>query len=59
MLEVLPDFQHLNVGTELVQLLLSALREFYMIDLVCDTELLPFYERFGMRAYTAAILRKR
>jgi hypothetical protein len=29
----------------------------YMVDLVCDPGLLPFYARLGLQPYCAAILR--
>jgi hypothetical protein len=31
----------------------------YMIDLICDEELLGFYESLGMNRYTGAIIRNR
>ncbi len=56
-LEVLPSYQKQSVGSELVKRMFDALRHIYMIDLTCDPELKPFYERFGMRALTAMIFR--
>ena len=29
----------------------------YMIDLICDTDVRPFYARLGMQPYTSMILR--
>lgn len=49
-LEVLPAYQGQGIGTELVQRMLAQLRHLYMIDLVCDPSVRPFYERLGMRA---------
>jgi ribosomal protein S18 acetylase RimI-like enzyme len=57
LLEVLPDYQGQGIGTELVQRMLEKLRDLYMVDLICDPELQPFYARFGMRPYTGMILR--
>src|SRR5438876_1129973 len=46
-LEVLPAHQQHGIGSELVKRMFDALRHIYMIDLTCDPELQPFYERFG------------
>jgi ribosomal protein S18 acetylase RimI-like enzyme len=59
LLEVLPDWQGRGVGTELVRLLLDELRGLYMVDLVCDDALEPFYARFGMIPLRAMALRNR
>jgi len=57
LLEVLPAYQGQGIGSELVRRLLEKLRGLYAIDLICDPELQPFYERFGMKPYTGMILR--
>lgn len=46
-LEVLPAWQGQGIGAELVRRMLDHLRDFYMIDLMCDPELQSYYERFG------------
>jgi ribosomal protein S18 acetylase RimI-like enzyme len=56
-LEVLPAYQGRGIGSELVRRMLAQLRHIYMIDLICDTDVQPFYERLGMRPYTGMILR--
>jgi ribosomal protein S18 acetylase RimI-like enzyme len=48
LLEVRPSHRGRGVGTELVRRMLDALSEVYMTDLVCDNELVPFYERLGL-----------
>jgi ribosomal protein S18 acetylase RimI-like enzyme len=48
LLEVLPEYQDRGIGTELVRRLLGELESLYMVDLCCDEELVPFYERFGL-----------
>jgi ribosomal protein S18 acetylase RimI-like enzyme len=56
-LEVLPTYQGQGIGTELTRRMLEKLKDFYMIDLTCDSELEPFYERFGMRHGIGMMLR--
>ncbi|GLC88951.1 GNAT family N-acetyltransferase [Lysinibacillus piscis] len=48
MLEVLPAYQNKGIGQELVTRILQELDAIYMIDLCCDDELVPYYEKFGM-----------
>lgn len=54
-LEVLPAYQEQGIGTDLVNRMLERLRHLYMIDLVCDPELQPFYEKLGMRAVVGMV----
>jgi ribosomal protein S18 acetylase RimI-like enzyme len=56
-LEVIPSMQGQGIGSELVRRMVARLRSLYMIDLVCDPELRPFYERLGFRPYSAMIIR--
>jgi GNAT superfamily N-acetyltransferase len=56
-LEVLPDYRGQGIGSEIVGRMLAALRRLYMIDLICDPGVQPFYERLGMRRYTGMIFR--
>ena len=58
LLEVLPEYRGRGVASELVRRLLARLSAYYMIDLVCDETLVPFYERLGMTRYTAMIIRR-
>lgn len=56
-LEVLPAYQGHGIGTALVQQMLAKLRHLYMIDLVCDPSVQPFYERLGMRPVVGIVVR--
>lgn len=56
-LEVLPAYQGQGIGSELVRRMMEKLRHLYMIDLVCDPPLQPFYERFGMRPAVGMLMR--
>jgi ribosomal protein S18 acetylase RimI-like enzyme len=56
-LEVLPSYQGQGIGSELVRRMQQRLRQIYMIDLICDPDLQPFYARLGMQPYTGMILR--
>ena len=59
LLEVLPEWQGQGIGSELVRRILAELEEFYMVDLMCDPELQPFYERFEMMLLGGMGLRRR
>jgi len=57
LLEVLPEYQDRGIGSELVRRMLDRLSDYYMVDLLCDTELQPYYERFAMRRAAGMMLR--
>jgi GNAT superfamily N-acetyltransferase len=57
LVEVLPGWHERGIGTELMKVLLDQLRHLYMVDLACDAELQPFYEKLGMSPATAMIRR--
>jgi ribosomal protein S18 acetylase RimI-like enzyme len=57
LLEVLPEYQGQGIGLELTKRMLESLRHLYSIDLICDEELQPFYEKLGMRRYSGMIYR--
>jgi GNAT superfamily N-acetyltransferase len=59
LLEVLPGYRGQGIGSELVRRILDALEGHYAIDVVCDDDLVPFYERFGLERWTAMIRRDR
>lgn len=50
LLEVLPEYQGRGIGRRLVEDMLEQLAGLYMVDLVCDENLRPFYEGLGMTA---------
>lgn len=58
MLEVLPPYQNQGIGTNLMTRLLAKLQNIQNIDLTCDPELQPFYERFEMLKSSGMVLRK-
>ncbi|RDI42219.1 GNAT family N-acetyltransferase [Falsibacillus pallidus] len=47
-LEVLPAYQNKGIGNVLVKQILEELKEIYMVDLCCDDDLVPYYEKLGM-----------
>jgi ribosomal protein S18 acetylase RimI-like enzyme len=58
-LEVLPAYRHQGIGRELVRRVLERLHRLYMVDLICDPELQPFYETLGMQRTTGMMVRHR
>lgn len=58
LLEVLPAYQDRGIGTRLVQRMLKQLKSLYMIDLLCDAELQPYYQTFGMQRASGMFIRQ-
>ena len=56
-LEVLPAYREHGIGSELVRRMLEQLRDFYSVDVLCDEDVQPFYERLGMRRATGMLWR--
>jgi ribosomal protein S18 acetylase RimI-like enzyme len=57
LLEVLPAYRKRGIGAELVRRMLERLSQFYAVDLICDADLQPFYQRLGMQPYTGMVYR--
>jgi GNAT superfamily N-acetyltransferase len=57
LLEVLPDWQGRGIGSRLVTAMIDRLHRCYMIDLVCDDDVVPFYERLGGTRTNAVVWR--
>ncbi len=57
LLEVLPNYQGRGIGRQLVRRMLERLKDFYMVDLLCDEGLQPFYEALGMKKATGMMVR--
>jgi ribosomal protein S18 acetylase RimI-like enzyme len=57
LLEVVPAYQGRGIGRELTRLMLARLERFYMVDLLCDPEVQPFYEAHGLRPATGMMFR--
>lgn len=58
LLEVRKDYQGQGIGSELVRRMLDRLAGLYMIDVVCDPDVQPFYERFGFSQASAMVIRR-
>jgi ribosomal protein S18 acetylase RimI-like enzyme len=58
MLEVLPEYQGRGIGTELTGMMLAKVEHIQAVDLTCDKNLQPFYERFGMLRSVGMVVRK-
>jgi ribosomal protein S18 acetylase RimI-like enzyme len=57
LLEVLPEYQNMGIGKELVTRMLDSLKELYMVDLLCDKELQKYYVKLGMKEAAGCFLR--
>ncbi|CAN5640814.1 GNAT family N-acetyltransferase [soil metagenome] len=57
LLEVLQPYQGRNIGSDLVRRMLDKLQHVYMIDLLCDAGVQPFYERLGMQPAAGMLIR--
>lgn len=56
-LEVLPEYRGQGIGSELVRRMFAQLNGIYMIDLLCDDDVAPFYEKLGMSRSTGMLIR--
>ena len=56
-LEVLPEFQGQGIGQELVARMLKKLSNVYSVDIVCDPDVQPFYEKCGLRRCASMVTR--
>ena len=57
-LEVLPSYRKLGIGSALMRRILKRVKNMDCIDLTCDEEMQPFYEKFGMIRSTNMIIRR-
>jgi ribosomal protein S18 acetylase RimI-like enzyme len=58
MLEVLPEYQSQGIGTTLLKMLFTELKDIPCIDLTCDAEMQSYYARFGMLKSWGMVFRK-
>lgn len=56
-LEVLPEYRGRGIGGELVKRMIEQLNGIYMIDLLCDENVVPFYEKLGLQKGRGMFLR--
>jgi GNAT superfamily N-acetyltransferase len=59
LLEVLPAYQGQGIGRAMMNRMLDRLRDLPNIDLMCDPDVVSFYERFGMHPWTGMVIRRR
>jgi ribosomal protein S18 acetylase RimI-like enzyme len=49
LLEVLPEYQKMGIGSELVRRVTEKFDDIYKLELMCDEELQTYYSKFGMK----------
>ena len=57
LLEVVPEYRKQGIGGKLTEKMIEKLNHFYMVDLICNEELQPFYKQFGMGPYSGMVIR--
>lgn len=57
LLEVIPKYKNMGIGGKLVNMVMEEFKDFYMIDIICNSELVHFYEKFGMSKANGMIKR--
>jgi len=50
LLEVLPSYRGSGLAKRLTKLMLDSLAHVHMIDLLCDKDIMLFYEKLNMKA---------
>ncbi len=58
LVEVLPGWKERGIGTELMDRLLDQLSHLYQVDLACDADVRPFYEKVGLEPGGTAMVRR-
>lgn len=56
-LEIHPEYQGRGIGGQLIRRIVAELDGMYAIDLCCDHELVPYYERLGFTGFAGAGVR--
>jgi ribosomal protein S18 acetylase RimI-like enzyme len=57
LLEVLPEYKGRGIGSELVSRMEKELSHYYMVDISCDDNIVPFYEKHGFRRNNSMYIR--
>lgn len=57
LLEVLPSHQGKGIGRALVRRVLAEVGDLYQVQLCCDDDVLPFYQRLGFARVNGMIIR--
>lgn len=57
LIEVLPEYRNKGIGKELITRMMDQLKDYYMIDLCCDSKLEGFYTSLGMKKVSGMIKR--
>ncbi len=58
LLEVIPAYQRQGIGRALMERMHERLGHLPNVDLLCGPDVMPFYERFGMRHVDGMVIRR-
>jgi ribosomal protein S18 acetylase RimI-like enzyme len=58
LLEVIPEYRDQGIGSELVRRIMEEVGDVYMVDAVCDPDVVAFYSQLGFTPSTAVSVRR-
>jgi len=57
LLEVMPEFQGRGIGRGLMERMKALLKGLYMVDILCDDDVRPFYQKLGFAPAGGVMIR--
>lgn len=57
--EIVKEYRNKGIGKKMFKMAMDITKDFYMIDLTCDDNMIAFYEKMGMFRLNAMVKRNR